>query len=141
MFTENVSTVDYCIETIIAWAVSDEIQNLSKEKCCGCEYDHPSQCRHDCLMLTVAEKSSTYGLKGMERVNSKQMIWHLFLEAMRILKLKLYYICIVDHLNDLQRDPDSALLYSLMELRLDTDNTVFNSVLNYLSYWKVGRGY
>ena len=46
-----------------------------------------------------------------------------------------------DHLNDLQRDPDSALLYSLMELHLDTDNTEFNSVLNYLSYWKEVRGY
>ena len=45
-----------------------------------------------------------------------------------------------DHLNDLQRDPDSALLYSLMELHLDTDNTEFNSVLNYLSPWKEDRG-
>ena len=50
---------------------------------------------------------------------------------MRILKLK-YYNSIVDHLNDLQRDPDSALLDSLMELHLDADNTEFNSVLNYL---------
>ena len=72
----------------------------------------------------------TYGLEAMKRVNNKQMIWHLFLEAMRILKLK-YYNSIVDHLNDLQRDPDSALLYSLMELRLDANNTEFNSVLNY----------
>ena len=71
-------------------------------------------------MLTVEEKWTTYGLEAMERVNSKQMIWHLFLEAMRILKLK-YYNSIVDHLNDLQRDPDSALLYSLMELNLDTE--------------------
>ena len=61
-------------------------------------------------------------------------------EIMRILKLK-YYNSIVDHLNGLQRDPDSALLYSLMELHLDTGNTEFNSVLNYLSYWKEGRGY
>ena len=98
------------------------------------------QRQHDCLMLTVEEKWTTYGLEAMERVNSKQMIWHLFLEAMRILKLK-YYNSIVDHLNDLQRDPDSALLYSLMELHLDADNTEFNSVLNYLSYWKEDRGY
>ena len=37
-------------------------------------------------------------------------------EAMRILKLK-YYNSIVDHFNDLQRDPDSALLSSLLERR------------------------
>ena len=90
-------------------------------------------------MLTVEEKWTTYGLEAMERVNSKQ-IWHLFLEAMRILKLK-YYNSIVDHLNDLQHDPDSALLYSFMELHLDVDNTEFNSILNYLSYWKEDRGY
>ena len=145
VFTDEVSSVDYqklckLLETIIAWAVSDEIEKLSKERCCGCEYDHPSQRQHDCLMLTVEEKWATYGLEAMERVNSKQMIWHLFLEAMRILKLK-YYNSIVDHLNDLQRDPDSALLDSLMELHLDADNTEFNSVLNYLSYWKEDRGY
>ena len=81
-----------------------------------------------------------YGLEAMERVNSKQMTWHLFLEVMRILKLK-YYDSIVDHLNNLQCNPDSALLYSLMELHLDTDNTEFNSVFNYLSYWKEDRGY
>ena len=33
----------------------------------------------------------------MERVNSKQMIWHLLLEAMRILNLK-YHNSTVDHL-------------------------------------------
>ena len=145
VFTDEVSSVDYqklckLLEAIIAWAVSGEIEKLSKERCCGCEYDHPSQRQHDCLMLTVEEKSTTYGLEAMDRVNSKQMIWHLFLEVMRILKLK-YYNSIVDHLNDLQRDPDSALLYSLMELYLDGDNTEFNSVLNYLSYWKEDRGY
>ena len=78
VFTDEVS-VDcqkFCklLETIIAWAVSDEIEKLSKERCCGCEYDHPSQRQHDCLMLTVEEKWTTYGLEAMERVNSKQMI-------------------------------------------------------------------
>ena len=48
-------------------------------------YDHPSQRRHDCPMLTVEEKWTTYGLEAMERVNSKQMTWHLFLEAMRMI--------------------------------------------------------
>ena len=91
-------------------------------------------------MLTVEEKWSTYSLEAMERVNSKRMVWHLFLEALRILKLK-YCNSIVDQLNDFQRDPDFALLYSSMELHLDTNNTEFNSVLNYLSYWKEDRGY
>ena len=58
MFTDEVSSADYqklckLLETIIAWAVSDEIEKLCKEKCCGYESDNPSQRRHDCLMLTV----------------------------------------------------------------------------------------
>ena len=66
MFSDEVSSDDYkklckLLETIIAWAVFDEVHKLSKEKCCGCEYDHPSQRRHDCVMLTVEEKWSTYG--------------------------------------------------------------------------------
>ena len=74
MFTDEVSSVDYqklckLLEVIIAWAVSDEIEKLSKEKYCGCEYDHPSQHQHDCLMLAVEEKWTTYGFEAMERVN------------------------------------------------------------------------
>ena len=74
VFTDEVSSVDYqklckLLEAIIAWAVSGEIEKLSKERCCGCEYDHPSQRQHDCLMLTVEEKWTTYGLEAMERVN------------------------------------------------------------------------
>ena len=69
----------------------------------------------------------TYGLEAIERVNSKRIIWRLFLEALRILKLN-YHNSIVDHLRDLERDPDSSLVHSLMELHLDPDNTMFDSV-------------
>jgi hypothetical protein len=90
-------------------------------------------------MLTIEEKWMSYGLEAIERVNSKRMTWRLFLEALRILKLK-YHNSIVDHLRDLERDPDSSLVHFLMELHLDTNNTQFESVLNYLSYWREDRG-
>ena len=144
VFVDEVSSANYkklcnLLETILAWSVSDEVHKLSRERCCGCEVDHPSQRRHDCLMLTMEEKWLTYGLEAIERVNSKRIIWRLFLEALRILKLN-YHNSIVDHLRDLERDPDSSLVHSLMELHLDPDNTMFDSVLNYLSYWKENRG-
>jgi hypothetical protein len=145
VFADEVSSADHkklcnLLEMILAWAVSDEVHKLCKERCYGCEVDHPSQRRHDCLMLTIEEKWITYGLEAIERVNSKRMIWRLFLEALRILKLECHN-SIVDHLRDLERDPDSAMVYSLMELHLDTDNTEFDSILNYLSYWKEDKGY
>ena len=139
VFYEDHMKLCNLLETIFAWSVSDEVRKLDKEKCCGCEVDHPSQRRHDCLMLTIEEKWMSYGLEAIERVNSKRMTWRLFLEALRILKLK-YHNSIVDHLRDLERDPDSSLVHFLMELHLDTNNTQFESVLNYLSYWREDRG-
>ena len=40
VFTDEVSSVDYqklckLLEAIIAWAVSDEIEKLSKKRCCA----------------------------------------------------------------------------------------------------------
>ena len=49
-------------------------------------------------------------VRAIERVWHKRMIWHLFLEEVRILKLR-YYNGIVDHLNDLKRDPDSECIF------------------------------
>ena len=145
VFADEVSAANYkqlckLLETLLAKAVSDEVHKLCKERYCGCEYDHPSQRRHDCLMLTEEEKWVNYGLEAIEQVNSKRVIWRLFLEAMRVLKLE-YHSGIVDHLRDLEREPDSALVYSLMELYLDPNNTEFDCVLNYLSYWREDRGY
>ena len=91
-------------------------------------------------MLTEEEKWVNYGLEAIEQENSKRVIWRLFLEAMRVLKLE-YHSGIVDHLRDLKREPDSALVYSLMELYLDPNNTEFDCVLNYLSYRREDRGY
>ena len=89
-------------------------------------------------MLTEEEKWVNYGLEAVEQVNSKRVIWRLFLEAMRVLKFE-YHSGIVDHSRDLEREPDSALVYSLMELYLDLNNTEFDCVLNYLSYWREDR--
>ncbi len=33
-------------------AVEYQLEKIRKEKCCGCEVDHPSQRRHECLMMS-----------------------------------------------------------------------------------------
>ena len=40
------------MNAIFVEAVSDEVRKLRKEKCCGCLVNHPSQRRHECLMMT-----------------------------------------------------------------------------------------
>jgi hypothetical protein len=92
VFVDEVSSADHkklCIllETILAWAVSDEVHKLCKERCCGCEVDHPSQRRHDCLMLTIEEKWITYGLEAIERV-SVGILLHVLLVSVMDVRFK-----------------------------------------------------
>ncbi|CAB4012542.1 Hypothetical predicted protein [Paramuricea clavata] len=47
---------------------SDEIAKIRREKSCDCKVDYPSQRRHECLMLTLEESWTTYGLDAIEQV-------------------------------------------------------------------------
>ena len=68
-------------EAIFAQAVGREVYNLGKER-----YDHPSQRRHECLMLTHEEKWEMFGSEAIERVNSKRAVWSEFVEAAKFYK-------------------------------------------------------
>ena len=69
------------LEAIYAEAVAYEGGKLTKERCCGCEYDHPSQRQHDCIMLSEQERWQSYGLEAIERVIVKRMVWREFVEV------------------------------------------------------------
>ena len=62
---DEVSFSDYksLLEAIYAEAVAREVGKLTKERSCGCEYDHPSQRQHDCIMLSEQERWQSYGLE------------------------------------------------------------------------------
>ena len=51
---------------------ADQIKQLRTEKCCGCEVNHPSQRRHECLMMTSDEGWFMYGEEAIERVHMKK---------------------------------------------------------------------
>ncbi len=123
------------LEAIYAEAVSCEVGKLAKERCCGCEYDHPSQRRHDCLMLSEQEKWQSYGLEAIERVIVKRMVWKEFAEAIRVMKLK-YHKDAREHFDNLEKSPDSMFVYSLMDLHENGEDSEFESILSYLSYWR-----
>ena len=59
----------------IFWQVVNQRgQELQKEKCCGCKIEHPSQRRHECLMMTEEEGWITYGLEAIEHVVEKGIL-------------------------------------------------------------------
>ena len=49
------------INAIFSQVVNHHVQELRTKKCCGCEVNHPSQRRHDCIMMTDEEGWLTNG--------------------------------------------------------------------------------
>ena len=134
---DEVSSSDYkklfsLLEAIYAEAVAREVGKLTKERCCGCEYDHPSQRQHDCIMLSEQERWQSYGLEAIERVIVKRMVWREFVEAIRVMKLQ-YHKDVREHFDNFEKSPDSTFVYSLMDRRENTKDSEFESIFNYLS--------
>ena len=46
--------------------------------------------------------------------------------------------CMVEHLQQLEKDPDSTFVDSLMELHQNTENHELQCILNYLFHWRLG---
>ena len=62
------------MNAIFSQVVDHRVHELRKEKCCGCKIDHPSQRRHNCLMMTEEEGWITYGLEAIEYVVEKGIL-------------------------------------------------------------------
>ena len=95
-----------------------------------------SQRQHDCLMMNENERWQMYGLQAIERVNGKRMVWNEFAEAMRVLKLAVDRD-VLEHLQQLEKYPDSTFVDSLMELHQNTENHELQCILNYLFHWRL----
>ncbi|KAK7499991.1 hypothetical protein BaRGS_00008839, partial [Batillaria attramentaria] len=50
-----------------------EINSLTARNCVGCRVDHPSQRRHDCLMMDLIERVLTYGEEAIAIVCGRRM--------------------------------------------------------------------
>jgi hypothetical protein len=82
------------------------------------------------------ERWQMYGLQAIERVNAKRMVWSEFAEAMRVLKLRVDRD-VLEHLQQLEKGPDSTFGDSLMELQQNTENHELQCMLNYLFHWRL----
>jgi hypothetical protein len=101
---------DVCglMDAIFSEAVSDEIEKIRKEKCCDCKVDYQNQRRHECLMLTLEESWTTYGLDAIEQVIEWGILWKLFNEAIRVQKLD-YYEAVTKHYENLTKNYETIL--------------------------------
>ena len=55
---------------------------------------------------------------------------------MRVLKLAVYSD-LLEHIHQLEKDPDTTFAYSLMELHQNTENHELQFKLNYLFHWRL----
>ena len=122
------------MNAIFSQVVNHYVQKLRKEKCCGCEIDHPSQRRHDCIMMSEEEGWITYGLEAIEHVLEHGILWKQFREAVRIMKL-VPHKHILQHFQKLSSQHETTLEL-LTELHFKADLSEYQDILGYLHYWK-----
>ena len=94
------------LNAIFASTVSNEIRKLRKERWCGCKVDHPSQRRHQSLMLSDKEAWEMYGFDAMRRISDT--IWVQFIEAIRLMKMD-YRGRIYEYFENMIRNSESTL--------------------------------
>ena len=118
------------INAIFVETVSELVENLRVEKCCGCKVNHLSQRRHDCLMMTEHEGWEMHGLEAIERAD--ELVWKQFIEGIRVMKLD-YHTGAMDHYTSLLKNHE-ATLNLLLELKKSADLIEYESIVQYLSY-------
>ena len=101
------------LNAIFSEAVGHEVDKLRQEKCCGCEVNHLSQRRHECLMMSEEEGWIMHGLEAIERIIKNEIVWKQFVEAIRVMKLD-YHEYATEHFINLTKnheDDDDDKLY------------------------------
>ena len=122
------------MNAIFLQVVNHRVQELRKEKCCGCEIDHPSQRRHDCIMMSEEEGWIAYGLEAIEHVLKHGILWKQYREAVRIMKL-IPHEQTLQHFQKLSSQHEITLDL-LMDLQFKADLSEYQDILGYLHYWK-----
>ena len=61
------------LNAIFSEVVGHKVNKLCQEKCCGCEVNHPSQSRHECLMISEEEVWTMHGLEVIERITKHEL--------------------------------------------------------------------
>ena len=54
--------------------IREELADVARANCYGCEIDHPSQTHHSCLMLSETEHLHSYYHETAEKVNTRDVL-------------------------------------------------------------------
>ena len=118
------------MNALFSQVVNQRVQELRKEKCCGCKVNHPSQRRHDCLMMGEEEGWINYGLEAIEHVLQQEILWKQFREAIRIMRL-IPHKHAISHFKKLSSNHE-ATLELLRNLMFRTSLSEYQDILGYL---------
>ena len=66
---DRVDTIKETFLTCYTVEIAGNVSKLVSEECYGCEVDHPSQRRHECLMMPGETRMLYYFDKAKEKVN------------------------------------------------------------------------
>ena len=119
---------------IFSQTVNLLVGELRKERCFGCEVKHPSQRRHDCLMMTEGEGWENYGLEVIEHVLQQGILSKQFTEAARVMKLA-PHDQVTRHYEKLGKNHE-ATLELLTNLTFKAQLSKYQDILGYLYYWQ-----
>ena len=119
------------MNAIFTDVVNDKVQTLKKEKCCGCEIDHPSQRRHDCLMMSEDEAWMEYGAEAVQLIIEEQLLPKLFTEALRVMKLDPHNE-VIEHFKNLLEDTETTAEFLKSQ---KTKFSEYQNILGYLYFW------
>jgi hypothetical protein len=75
------------VNAVLLDLVAEQVGQLRTEQCRRCQVNHPSQKRHDCLMMSVDERRAMHGQEAIARIHAKNIVWKEFPEAIRVMKL------------------------------------------------------
>ena len=120
------------MNAIFFQAVNLRVGKLRKERCCGCKVNHPSQRRHDCLMMM--EGWENYGLEAIEHVVQHGILLNQFTEAACVMKL-IPHDQVTRHYEKLAYNHE-ATLQLLTNLMFKADLSKYQHILGYLYYWQ-----
>ena len=102
------------MNAIFSKAVNDQVQKLRKGKCCGCEVNHLSQRRHDCIMMSEEEGWIMHSMEAIAQIIERGILWKQFTESIRVMKLD-YHEDVTRHFQNLAKDHEVTLEFLILK--------------------------
>ena len=119
------------LNAIFSEAVGHEVDKLRQEKCCGCKVNHPSQRRHECLIMSEEEGWIMHGLEAIERIIKHEIVWKQLAEGFRVIMKLNYHEYATEHFKNLTKNYEATLEF-LQDLKFNSSFPEYKAILGHL---------